>query len=356
MIYHFFTADRTHLCPSIIRSFAFIIDKTKHIFVIYQCDENNKGIYEKLENELNLTFIYVSNVGDFAQIVKNRYVHILLHSVNRDWLVSLIKKGYRDINAVNWGYIPSSRYPYWLFSLIHPMIAYSEQQIRTMVALMKPDEEPLKKYYKKTKVSTISYLSNTTRASDIERCINSGVKRTTDVPMVYVGNNPFSLPEYVELTNMYLKRFMDKVSVLYMLNYGLQKTSSYYELVSLVKDFKNVELDEIQHPFEQYVDYMNCCDIYICPKKRQTGLAAIHTCLQLGKKLFLTGGNYEWATKNLGCTVFNVSDIENMTFEEFVTPLDKETQKKNKKLVDEMLDIDKNAKRWLEYFNSIDFD
>ena len=61
----------------------------------------NKGIYEKLENELNLTFIYVSNVGDFAQIVTDRYVHILLHSVNRGWLVSLIKKGYRDINAVN---------------------------------------------------------------------------------------------------------------------------------------------------------------------------------------------------------------------------------------------------------------
>lgn len=356
MIYHFFTADRTHICPTLIKGFSFIIDKAEHIFVIYDCNNSNRSIYEKLEHELGLSFIYVSDISEFSKIVNDRRVHILLHSVNRDWLVSLAKKGYKDINAVNWGYVPSLRYPYWLFLLRHPLIAYSERQIKTMVALMKPDEEPLKSYYKNTQLTTISYLGNSTRTADIERCLKSDNKRETSIPMIYVGNNPYSLPEYVDLTKQYLERFQDRISILYMLNYSLEKNDSYDELVSLTKDYTSVELDEIQHPVEQYVDYMNCCDIYICPKRRQTGLAAIHTCLQLGKKLFLTGGNYEWASKYLGCTVFKVSDINNMTFDEFVAPLDKETQKRNKELVDEMLDIDKNAKRWLEYFNSIDHD
>ena len=248
------------------------------------------------------------------------------------------------------------RYPYWLYSIIHPRIAYAERHIKTMVALMKPDEDPLKRYYKNTRLTTISYLGNSTRTSDIERCLENNKNNERVIPMVYIGNNPFSLPEYVELTKSFLSRFKDKLSVLYMLNYGLEKNSSYYELVSLVQDFKHAELDEIQHPLEQYVDYMNGCDIYICPKNRQTGLAAIHTCLQLGKKLYLTGGNYEWASKHIGCKVFNVSDLNNITFEEFIEPLDKETQKKNKELVDKALDLDTNAKRWLEYFASIDKD
>ena len=94
MIYHFFTADRTHLCPSLIKGFSFIIDSTKHVFVLYQCSSDNKVIYEDLKRNLKLKFIYISDIDDFSNTVKDRSIPILLHSVNRDWLVSLNKKEY----------------------------------------------------------------------------------------------------------------------------------------------------------------------------------------------------------------------------------------------------------------------
>lgn len=216
---------------------------------------------------------------------------------------------------------------------------------------MEPDLQPLKDYFPHAYVTTISYPGNSERLSQIDKCVST--VRSSKNNYIYVGNNSGCIKDYLNIAEHVLYKFKDKIKVQYMLNYSLEKSADYYRLLEINRDYQEASTDEVTHPKDKYVEYMNECDIYICSRNRQTGLAAIHTCLQLGKKLYLDGPNYEWVKTHLKCTVFHISEIHNMDYDMFIRPLSEEEKKNNKHLVEEELSDEKIVEKWKSYFDYI---
>lgn len=87
--------------------------------------------------------------------------------------------------------------------------------------------------------------------------------------------------------NNYLNRFSgENISIQCMLHYDLNKNKKYNQLLKVGDDlFKsNFYLNTILYSLDEYFQYMNKCDIYICGVDRQTGLGAINACLRLGEE------------------------------------------------------------------------
>lgn len=351
MIYHIFTPQRIHLCPSIISGFATYFSNETNVFIMDRCSEENKIIYNRLSKELLCRMIYIDDFNTLSKIIPDKQVPFLLHSLNTEWLIGLVRMGYHNIHVVNWGHIPSKRNKF-VFWLKHPILAYSYRQIKSIVALMQPDFKPLKEYFPNAYVTTISYLGNSNRKKQIDDCLL--YKNNTNNDYVYVGNNAYCLNDYINIAENVLYKFRDRLKVLYMLNYALVKNDKYYHLLDINKDYNDAFTDEVTHPKEQYVSYMNNCDIYICSRTRQTGLAALHTCLQLGKKVFLDGPNYSYASTYLKCKVYHVSEIKNMSYEAFVEPLTEKEKNRNRQLVEEELSNERLIEKWQSYFKYIE--
>ena len=97
---------------------------------------------------------------------------------------------------------------------------------------------------------------------------------------------------------------------------------------------------------------MNKCSHYLCNEHSQTGLGAIYTCLQLGKKIFLAGANYDWIS-SLGCKIYHIEEINNMSYEEFVTPLSNDIICHNMEIMKRLEDIDTKVNAWNSYLSSL---
>jgi hypothetical protein len=95
---------------------------------------------------------------------------------------------------------------------------------------------------------------------------------------------------------------------------------------------------------------MDKCDIYICDVKKQTGLGAIYTCLRLGKKLFLSGINYDWM-KSLGCIVFDTGEIDQMEKEVFLQEISYEEKLNNYNIINSHLNLNRILNEWDVFLN-----
>lgn len=358
MIVHIFTANRYHLAPDIARGYVKNYNQFDHVIILFGDQNTNQELYISMFDELDFEdYHFCSNKSDFIKLLK-RYKKepILFHAGNYSWFLLTILYGVKNINWVCWG-AGSSIGESLKSKLFTPIKTFIYNSFKSIVVLMDQDKDTIIRDFKvkPERIKTISYATKNKVLPDIfydENILNPVVNNTK--PLVLLGNNPGSMSNYLEMLDK-LAHFSGKILVQCMLHYGLVKNETYYSLLEKGEkifgdDFRSNE--EFYENRIDYINYMNKCDIYISGSMKQTGLGAINMSLRLGKKIFITGKNFEWM-QSKGMKIFNVDEISpNMDIDDFAQPLSLKEKKYNLGVIRET--SKENPKKWIEYFKHIE--
>ena len=361
MILHVFTANRYHLVPEISRVFITKHNNFEHKFILFGDKNLNKELYTNIYKSLSFSdFIFCSTLTEFFHIIRKHKNHpILFHAGNYSWFFISYIAGCDNVNWVNWG-AGASIGKSVKSKLFTPIKKYLYKRFNSIVVLMNGDKDSLIRDFKvhEEKVLVIPYSSGDPNKhlelyTELLTKNEYKVVDTNYKPLVLLGNNPSNMDGYISLLRR-LRSFAGKIRVQCMLHYSLNKNEKYYELIELGnrifgEDFKTNE--EFYEKINDYINYMDKCDIYICNSEKQTGLGAIYTTLSLGKKVYITGKNLSWI-QSLNALVFETKDIvEDYQYEKFIQPLTFSQRIDNLNSIQKMREKGKN--NWDEYFKKI---
>ena len=360
MIVHVFTANRYHLVPNISEGFAFLFPNFEHKFILFGSKNIDKNRYESLYKEIGFSsYVFCTSAIEFCnELRKYKKESILFHAGSYSWFLCAIFIGCKNINWICWG-AGAALGRSFKSKLIHPIKIYIYNKFRTIVTLMNQDKMSINNdfYVPLHRISVISYASKASvlgTYNDLYKKLMFSEKAIHDKPLIMLGNNPSNVNYYIDIMRL-LSCYAGKIRVVCMMNYSLSKNERYYYFLKVGNeifgaDFKS---DETLYDFKEYIYYMNACDVYICGAEKQSGLGAITTCLLLGKKIYITGKNYQWIKNKYNAFVGELSDITlNLLFEDFVKELSLEEKiyNHNSVLNHRTLQLDK----WNEYLSSID--
>lgn len=363
MIVHFFTAERYHLVPSISKGFASVYRQdADSFFVLFGDKQLNKQLYIEQFAELGFdNYVFCHSYWQLVKILlRHKKDTILFHAGNYSWHLTALLLSCKNVNWVCWGggtSISKSKRSR-LGALLKK---YMFNNYRSIVTLMEPERKMIIENFgvNPNKIHTISYTSvkgNETESDLLCKELSSqGNNNNYDKPVVLLGNSHYWIESYISMLQR-LVQYKGKIKVLCMLNYAFEKGEQYDKLITLGKsifgdDFNTNE--EFYSIRKDYINYMNSCDIYICAVEKQTGLGAISTCLRLGKKIYITGNNFEWVRREYKSIVFPTDIInEKLSFEEFVKPLSLEEKKQNYQ--NRVNCRERNREKWHHYLKEID--
>ena len=343
-------------------------------FILLGTDKVEKiryiSIFEKY-NFCDYTFCSYKPSDISRLLFQYRLSAILFHGGTSIWWQAAFDAGCENVNWICWGgdakWDTSRRKEQnvlkRLIGGLYDRIMYRKRvklysRFKSIVALMEADKKSIVSQFKVNadKIYVISYWSrrNTTFRHIIEDLINSPRTHQPNKPLVLLGNNPGNIPYYSTLLDV-LKRFSGRINLHCMLQYSLEKNDAYYALVEKGKSLfgNDFVTDEDFMSMDQYYPYMNTADVYICAHPDQSGLGAINTMILLGKKVYITGKNLEYIT-GYGAKVNEVSELENVSYENLIAPVPKSEQIKNRQAQDMFLG--KSVQLWKDYFIHIDSD
>lgn len=351
-IYHLFYANRYHLSPNIIDATLSCSIK-KHYFLIIGDDKTSWDTYSEIFQNYDFkNYIFSKSLSKlFISVPKE--APIILHGDSYEWMTFLILKQFKNVNWICWGSGTTLNKSVKSY-LSYPVKYIIYHCLNSIVTLMTPDRESLSYCFKLKKIETISYYGKKNQILDSwidnTRC-KKGIKQYFTI---YLGNNSTCLESYIYIVKTYLNRFSNRdMLVRCMLHYDLDKNQTYYHLVETGKEIFQEQfcLDTDLYNIDEYFQYMSKCDTYICGVDRQTGLGAINACLRLGKKMYLSGNNYNWIT-SFGAKVFHVKELEYISFEDFITPLSDVEKECNNAIA---INMSQNnvANLWEQYYDNI---
>ena len=360
MIVHIMAGERYHLVPGIAKGFitTYAAD-AQHRILIVGSNSIDRARYEQLFNGLG--YFDYSFCTSKKKLIKylwnNRENTILHHGESFLYFVALFSFIFRihSLNWVCWGdAVKISKGGRSVF--FNPFKIFFYNKFHSIITLMEDDKFSIIKDFKypAEKIRTIAYAQDGEMNNRDRACakIRSEKNKVFDKVRVLAGNNPGNIPYYNCIIDL-LSSFNGKIEIHFMMNYSVVKNKQYEEFIEHGKsvfgnDFYSDE-DFFTDP-ELYACYMNSYDIYICANPKQTGLGALYTMLQLGKKIYITGKNYNWLQKGIGSIVYDISDISD--FNDFVRPLTNEEQDYNNQ---QILDFKKQAPdQWHNYLREID--
>lgn len=361
MIVHIFTAKRYHLVPGISKGFATTYNNdAQHRFLLFGNSSVNTSLYDNLFSAIGFKdYVFCqSRFQLFRELWRNRKQAILFHAGSYYQFVMAYLAGCKNINWVCWGSGTSIRNT--LKSRITaPLTRWIYHQFNSIVTLMDDDRTTIIRDFKLNPdiIHTIPYASNggvhVRDAICLRLLKERAEKRESKIkPVVLLGNNPSNINYYIKLMNL-LKVYKGRIKVQCMMNYSVIKNEKYHEFIRLGHelfgdDFRSNE--EFHEGDESYVCYMNTCDIYMCGNPNQTGLGAMFTTLKLGKKVYVTGKNYNWAKEHFGAIVYDIKDIAD--FDTFIKPLTIQEQMHNYNSI--IPQKSENANLWRAYLKKID--
>lgn len=358
MVVHVLTAKRYHLVPGISKGFVKVYkDDAQHRVVLIGDDQTDWSLYMEAFKKVDFIDYHfvLSRYQLFSQLWKNRKHSILFHAGSYSDFLLAFASGCRNVNWVCWGSGASKRNNI-KSKMSAPLKSWIYRRFHTIVTLMEEDRMSIIRDFmvRPEQIKTIPYAFHEGLSLRGEICLRL-LKEKREVrrekPIVLLGNNPGNLNCYIQLMNI-LSPFKGRIRVHCMMNYSLNKDQRYEDFIKhgmalFGDDFQSDE--EFYYGAENYANYMNRCDIYMCGSPNQSGLGALYTVLQLGKKVYITGKNFEWATKECGAVVFNVSDV--FDYDDFVKPLTEEQKIHNSIAI--RTKKAQSPKLWKEYLHHL---
>lgn len=343
-VVHLCTAWRVHLIPG-KEVYSEIVKDFKHIYIYVGAKEEDKPMYNervsKYDNSRCMFLDKLEEVYGLDKEIKNSM--LLTHGFTFKDSFMLKLHGFKNVHWICWG-AGAEANTSLKKKLLFPIKRFMLKTLDGAVALMEPDANALIKNYGMKRVETIPYCSTTKVVCDKEY-----LKATTINNRVLLGNNSNTIPYHGEALDK-LKKFAGKIKVDCLLNYSLVKNDEYYALVKKGKEYFGDDFNTIENFMtqEEYTEFIKQYDVYICNRPTQTGLGAIYRCMRLGKKLFLIGRNYDWI-QSLGGQVHNMSELDTISFEDFVEPLSLEVKTKNFDTIIDLISKVENAPKWEQY-------
>lgn len=347
-ILHIVPYSSTHLTLQLIKEFVndFDVMGVRHEFVLYgDRDDDKDAKYDQLEKELSISLNYIESENDLSLYLKDKNNYsILIHGDSFLCIKQSVKVNNR-VSWICWGYIPPKGNKLLLSNISFFLRKRVYKKLKNIVCLLSGDKKELLRLYQLTNIMVLPYSAT----ENIEVLDKYDINRSNHKPLnVYIGNSGHNYQSYLEVLPS-LAKYKGFIKVHIMFQYP-----DWPEKKELVKKMgheifgDDFVLDEKMMDIETYRNYMNQCDVYICGDKSQTGLGAIHFCLSVGTKVFLTGKNLEWE-KELGANVFNVDDLKNMSFTDFSCNLLPEEKAHNRRV---MIDLWDQKADWIDFLKN----
>jgi hypothetical protein len=320
----------------------------KHKFILIGNSPNNNEVYLNVENCKSIDYTLLNNISELKPLNKKlRHHDVYLHGVPYSWMIYLIINRYKSINWICWGAGAILNYKNYKSILFYPIKNIIYKRFKRIGVLMPQDQNNLEKYFNLKNIFLLSYAGS---LNNFPYDLGKLYENKYNSNVVYIGNNSSSINSYMGVAKS-LSTF-DNIYLVCMLNYSFKESNVSKDLMDYGKSSfgDKFRFDTELYSLNDYYDYMDSCDIYICAIKKQTGLGAIYTSLRLGKKIYLTGQNYEWIT-SLGCEIFHVDELKSISENDFLTSISLENKIKNYKIIANLSDGQRIVNQWEFFFN-----
>lgn len=309
---------------SFIELYSYAQSNTEKPFFLYfgQTSDVIQAKYKAMLSEANETdYSFCKDEIELKKFVSlHRMEPYLLHGVSYKCMYLLIRYQVQNLNWVCWGHGSSINYKSWKSVISTPFKWWLYHHFRSTIVLLDGDRKTLERDYGMKNVKTLSYYGNEwIKMHDIfERC--RACHRRKEKPVIYLGNSGHCMDSYFNLLEKF-RNYAGCLEIHCMLQYVADKDKNKQtELIKLGKQLygDNFYPDTEYMTPEVYLEYMNQADIYICGAVNQSGLGAISVSLALGKKVYITGKNYQHIIGEQ-FKAFELSALD----ETFTDPLDK---------------------------------
>ena len=372
MIIHVFNANMYHLSPGMIWGLLNNFRETISKIILLETGDVDRAKYENIFTKFEFDdFMFCSS--DFDSMImtfkQDKDSPILFHGGTYKRWNAAFKAGCKNVNWICWGGDASKSqgrrnaqsfikrtigriFDEWSFRKKKKLY----KKFNTIVALIDPDRQTIIKDFRiqSDKVEVIPYRYARKIASEdkMDELYNERNAKIQKKPLVLIGNSPMNAPFYMQMLDL-LKKYAGKIEVHCMYQYPHVSDNTYMSLYRLGRKCFGDDffIDEIFLNGDEYFRYLNLTDIYICSNPEQTGIGAINNYLRLGKKMYLTGKNYEYAM-GIGCSVHNTKDIAHLEFDEFVKPDSRLIQDSNRLALENFQS--KAYDKWMLYFKRIE--
>ena len=150
---------------------------------------------------------------------------------------------------------------------------------------------------------------------------------------IQVAHNSLQLNNHINILSQLEKYRENNIRVILPLSYGTYGINGQFggfayrkSVIQCAYSFigKNkVSILSKELPLEKYLQYLWNIDIAVFNVNRPIGLANIIYMLYMGKKVFLPANSPHYKFfKEIGLPVFKTEDIDFMTYDEFIRPVD----------------------------------
>ena len=244
-------------------------------------------------------------------------------------------------------------------------INYRLREIMPYIVMTAPtDEERFKSEFTKSTAKCVYIPLPSKRATSPVIGIEEARPKTSkspDAPIrIQVAHNVFNFNRHIEIMKM-LERFKNNNIELFLpLAYGeggLNGEHGGWDYINTVKSYAKLNFGEkaILHTktvsLEDYTKLLWQVDIAIFGSERMAGAANIYMLLYMGKKVYIPGGcAYYNFFKSKGLQVFDMYQIPNMSYEEFIQPVENQ----DVSWIAEQYDQKKTASLWNDFFIDLD--
>lgn len=300
--------------------------------------KNSEFDYQFCKNEIELkNFILQHSTESY-----------LLHGVSYKCMYILIRNHIKNLNWVCWGYGSSINYKSWKSVISAPFKWWLYHHFRSIIVLLDGDRKTLESDYKIKNVKTLSYYTDTTiKIRDVFDHCRASYKPKKKI-VLYLGNSGHCIDSYFTLLKKF-HSYAGNIEIHCMLQYVADKDKR--KQAKLIEYGMQLYGDDFYPDTkymtpEVYLEYMNQADIYVCGAINQSGLGAISTSLALGKKVYITGKNYEHIISKK-YKVFKLSSLD----ETFAEPLNEQDSLWNYNIRFNLIEISKQE--WSKYLATL---
>lgn len=339
-----------HICPPstrMVKSFFLMLkdnfNLTEHYFLSRVQSSGCDGFTAISPNIINYNDLGIGKVRKFFALrdILSKSKNIIIHgfTFNIPWLIFLYfhKRFLEKAVWVIWGI---DLYNFKRVSgnpiknaILNHMETKCRAACKTCVVIFPSDEDVFKGAFGKDKnLFCIPLPMNNVNFMEWDIGIENiaSLKQGPHTTEIMVGHNAFPFNKHGEVILM-LERFKDKdIRINLPMSYGNDginaKPNYKNDLLALLK---NLSLDKKSRilntllPKTQYHQFLSNMDIAIFAAERQNGLANILALLYMGKKIYISKNNpvYKVLNKVCGIEIHDIKEIEKLSFEEFISPI-----------------------------------
>lgn len=264
---------------------------------------------------------------------------ILVHGYFRLLVKIFLVMSCLSVSWVNWGTQEQTR------GIRKKIYTWIYQRFCSIICLQESDKAFYEKNYPKTRLVQKNYLTCFPPENE------SAEKKTGK--HILLGNSAFSIKDYSRLLSiLHSKHFSSSPEMTCMMNYGgdPEKVADFKNEVHML--YPSLRLWEKIVPIDEYMNFLQQIDIYLCANQSQSSLGAIYACLNYGKKIFLDGSNYT-ALKGEGFHIFHIRELAESSGDEICRPLSTAEIAWNKQTVQEKLSSDRSIAEWDALFSEM---